>query len=697
MVKPPSGAATLHTGSSGKSFKLKECVIPANPDGDLLDRLLAVRGVTDEERTIFLEPNFETGLHDPFLLKDMDKTVDRILRAIRDKEHILIYSDYDADGLPGASIFHDFFRTIAYPHVSFFQPDRHVDGFGVHAHILDEYLGKTADGAEAVDSSGFPIATATLMITIDCGIADVKPVSELSARTNQPGRAPLDIIITDHHLPGPELPAAFAIVNPKRADCEYPEKMLCGAGVAYKIVCALVSQMEKGAAKSASNASAEQSDDNAEKQIANPIFPSGYTKWLLDLVGIATMSDMVPLKGENRLLAYYGLLVLRKTRRPGIISLCRTNMLEPKNIVEDDIAFTIAPRINVASRLAHPKMAFDLLTSSSFDAAMRMAKDLNNINARRKTMVAQIMKQAHAKLREKARDDSLGKSLANLSVIVIGNPDWKPPVLGLVATQIIKAYNKPTFVWGRDESGAYKGSARSTPQIDIVRLMYSVPDEVFINKGGHAQSGGFCVHPDHIFNFEEAMLEAYKKVYAGASDNADGDAAQTKLGHNVQVSTGDAPADSADPADATDAGICHEVDAIIDVNDINERTFALIEKLSPYGVGNEKPLFAIKNFHIKNARLFGKTGEHLELEHGNARAMDQDNYANGYGMGIGSVKAIQFFFADNKSDADSDADVPAVDPLEILRSNSHKALIGHIEKNQFRGANDIRIRLVDVV
>lgn len=676
MVKSPSDVATLHIGSSGKSFKLKECAIPANPDGNLLDRLLAVRGVTDEERAIFLEPNFETGLHDPFLLKDMDKTVDRILRAIRDKEHILIYSDYDADGLPGASIFHDFFRTIAYPHVSFFQPDRHVDGFGVHAHILDEFLGKTADDAEAIDSSGFAVVPATLMITIDCGIADVEPVRLLSAKTTVPGREPLDIIITDHHLPGPVLPAAYAIVNPKRADCEYPEKMLCGAGVAYKIVCALVSQMEK-----------DQAENKSDATLAAP-FPSGYTKWLLDLVGIATMSDMVPLKGENRLLAYYGLLVLRKTRRPGIISLCRTNMLEPKNIVEDDIAFTIAPRINVASRLAHPKMAFDLLTSSSFDGAMRMAKDLNNINARRKTMVAQIMKQAHAKLREKARDNSLGKSLGNLPVIVIGNPDWKPPVLGLVATQIIKAYNKPTFVWGRDESGAYKGSARSIPQIDIVRLMYSVPDEVFINKGGHAQSGGFCVHPDHIFNFEEAMLEAYKKVYGGASDNAGGDADQTKLGHNVQVSPDDAPAD---------AGICHEVDAIIDVNDINERTFSLIEKLSPYGVGNEKPLFAIKNFYIKNARLFGKTGEHLELEHGNAGAVDQDNYANGYGMGIGSVKAIQFFFADNKSDADSDTDAPAADPLEILRSNSHKALIGHIEKNQFRGANDIRIRLVDVV
>jgi single-stranded-DNA-specific exonuclease len=608
-----------------KSYKLKSCPIDANPDGDLLERLLAVRGIGDAERDIFLKPDFETGLHDPFLLKDMDRTVERIIKAIHNKEHILIYSDYDADGLPGASIFHDFFKTISYPHVSFFQPDRHVDGFGVHAHLLDEYLGKVAEGVEVVDATGKKLAPATLMITIDCGISDVEPVRVLSEN------GLLDVIVTDHHLPGPVLPAAYAIVNPKRADCEYPEKMLCGSGVAYKIVCALVSKM-----------------DNA--------FPAGYTKWLLDLVGIATMSDMVPLRGENRLLAYYGLMVLRKTKRPGIISLCRSNMLEPRNIVEDDIAFTIAPRINVASRLAHPKMAFDLLTSGSFDEASRIAKDLNNINNRRKTMVAQIMKQAHAKVREMQ---------SSKPILVIGNPDWKPPVLGLVATQLIKAYGKPTFVWGRDDSGSYKGSARSTANIDIVQLMYAVPDEVFINKGGHAQSGGFCVHPDHIFGFDEAMQKACEKVYGVV----------TKLSPNVTV-----------PSTTVETGMCHEVDAIIDVKDINAKMFSIIEKLAPYGVGNEKPLFAIKNFHIKNARLFGKTGEHLELEHS-----DWDS---------GQVKAIQFFYTEGttkKVGEVTSLDELKEDPLFALKQNTHKAIIGHIEKNQFRGASDIRVRIVDVV
>ncbi len=646
-----------------KAFKLKPNLIDANPDGDLLERMLAVRGIGDAERDIFLRPDFEAGLHDPFLLKDMDRTVDRIMRAIQAGEHILVYSDYDADGLPGASIFHDFFKTISYPHVSFFQPDRHVDGFGVHAHLLDEYLGKVADGAEAVDSTGKKIVPATLMITIDCGIADVEPVRILSESGS------LDVIVTDHHLPGPVLPAAYAIVNPKRADCEYPEKMLCGAGVVYKIVCALVSRM-----------------DNA--------FPAGYTKWLLDLVGIATMSDMVPLRGENRLLAYYGLMVLRKTKRPGIISLCRTNMLEPRNIVEDDIAFTIAPRINVASRLAHPKMAFDLLTSGSFDDASRIAKDLNNINNRRKTMVAHIMKQAHAKVREKQADqykDAVAKGERDVPIagrvadrfpiLVVGSPDWKPPVLGLVATQLIKAYGKPTFVWGRDDAGAYKGSARSTPDIDIVKLMYAVPNEVFINKGGHAQSGGFCVHPDHIFYFDRSMQDAYSSVYgSGAGSANDG------------------------TESATGQGICHEVDAIIDVRDVNARTFALIEKLSPYGVGNEKPLFAIRNFHIKNARLFGKTGEHLELEHGDmGSGSDGSGDSNGYGYGVsgsGSVKAIQFFYTEGKSgkaDAVSESDGLIQDPLLALKENKHTVIIGHIEKNQFRGASDIRVRIVDIV
>lgn len=349
-------------------------------------------------------------------------------------------------------------------------------------------------------------------------------------------------------------------------------------------------------------------------------------------------------------------------------------MLEPKNIVEDDIAFTIAPRINVASRLAHPRMAFDLLTATSFDGAMRIAKDLNNINNRRKTMVAQIMKQAHAKVRE--------SKLNQDPVLVIGNPDWKPPVLGLVATQLIKAYGRPTFVWGRDDSGAYKGSARSTPDIDIVQLMYTVPDEVFINKGGHAQSGGFCVHPDHIFDFDNAMQTAFAKIYGakvetGINAEVEGGDASNELGRNVQVSS-------------THGKVCHLVDAIISVNDINPRTFAMIEKLSPYGVGNEKPLFAITDFHIKNARLFGKTGEHLELEHG-----DWDN---------GQVKAIQFFYTEgsSKSGSKKPEDITSLDdlkqdPLLALKQNTHKAIIGCIEKNQFRGANEIRLRIIDMV
>lgn len=671
MVKSPHMTSPGSIGiAAQKTYKLKSCLIEANPDGDLLERLLAVRGIGEAERETFLKPDFETGLHDPFLLKDMDRTVDRVLRAISAGEHILIYSDYDADGLPGASVFHDFFKTISYPHVSFFQPDRHVDGFGVHAHLLDEYIGKPAAGAEAVDTGGHVLPPATLMITIDCGISDVEPVRILSEGGS------LDVIVTDHHLPGPVLPAAYAIVNPKRADCEYPEKMLCGAAVAYKIVCALVSKMDDSG-KSGEEILA--GNIGSEASAPSATFPAGYTKWLLDLVGIATMSDMVPLRGENRLLAYYGLLVLRKTKRPGIISLCRTNMLETRNIAEDDIAFTIAPRINVASRLAHPKMAFDLLTSGSFDDAMRIAKDLNNINNRRKTMVAQIMKQAHAKVREMQAGQNKAANLAaeagmaadQFPILVIGNPDWKPPVLGLVATQLIKAYGKPTFVWGRDDSGAYKGSARSTPEIDIVKLMYAVPDEVFINKGGHAQSGGFCVHPDHIFQFDEAMQKAYDDVY-GAEDE--------------EKEEGGAVRNSA-------SGFCHEVDAILDVRDINAKTFAMIEKLSPYGIGNEKPLFAIKNFNIKGARLFGKTGEHLELEHG-----DRDR---GYDMsGHGSVKAIQFFYAEGKSskrDVVAGLDELVQDPLLALKENTHKAIIGHIEKNQFRGASDIRIRIVDVV
>ncbi|MFM2383760.1 MAG: single-stranded-DNA-specific exonuclease, single-stranded-DNA-specific exonuclease [Candidatus Parcubacteria bacterium] len=579
---------------------------------NLLEHLLAIRGIEGEDRDIFLSPDFETNVHDPFLLKDMQKVVDRILSAIEAGEKILIYSDYDADGLPGAAIAHDFFTTLGYEHVAYITPDRHVDGFGVHSHIARTYI-----------EEGY-----TLIITIDCGIADSAVAAEIKQLYPQ-----VDIIISDHHLPGAVLPDVFAIINPKQADCMYPEKMLCGAAVMWKIVHAIILHMrETGHTSSAQ-------------------FKNGYEKWLLDLAGMATLSDMVPLRGENRVLAYYGLIVLRKTKRPGLQALCTTNNLELYNIVEEDITFTLSPRINVASRLAEPKLAFNLLTAKNYDDAVLIAKELNQINTKRKTMVAQTVKQAMKLISEKYPDTS------KVPLLVLGNPDWKPPILGLVATHITKHIPKPVWVWGRSDDGVLKGSIRSVEGFDVVEIMSHTPSELFINKGGHAMSGGFAIDSDCIHNLEKELVCAYEKVHG----------VHEPLAHSSINEHGENQGEF-----YTEQGISQEIektyyiDAELQPVDIHSGTYGIISKLAPFGVDNEKPLFAITGVSIKGMKFFGKTKEHLEVDCGN-------------------FKAIQFF------------STYAEDQFEDMKKKAKVTLIGHIEKNQFRGATDIRLRLVDIV
>ncbi len=570
-----------------------------NKGDSLLEHLLAVRGIDSmEAKEHFLSPNFEAGIHDPFLLKDMQRVVDRIMQAIDSDEKILIYSDYDADGLPGSAIMHDLFNTIGYTNVSYITPDRHTDGFGLHTHIVSPFI-----------QSG-----TTLIMTIDCGIADISVTSELAQKYPV-----VDIIITDHHLPAAELPNVFAILNPKQADCNYPEKMLCGAGVVWKLVSALVWHVKK---------------------IHHPVgekIKNGYEKWLLDLAGMATLSDMVPLKGENRIIAYYGLIVLRKTKRPGLRALCTTNNLELYQIVEEDVTFTLSPRINVASRLANPKLALDVLTTKDYDRAITLAKELNQINTKRKTMVAQTVKQAMKLIVEKY------PSLDDIPLLVLGNPDWKPPILGLVATHIIKHIPKPVWIWGRSDDGILKGSIRSVSDIDVVHIMSFTKDGLFINKGGHAMSGGFSILQDKVFELETSLVEAYEQAYRkrGNSDEA-------VLKHdNVDTAT-------------------YFVDAELLPADIHAETHKIVSKLAPFGVENEKPLFAITDVVIQNIAFFGKTKEHLQLD-------------------CGHFKAIQFFATLTQEQCDS------------LRKTKSVTLIGHVEKNQFRGASDIRIRLVDIV
>lgn len=510
-----------------KSYVLREPIPPAesealSPYPEFLRELLVSRGVkTKEEADAFLSPSYDDHTHDPFLIAGMERAVTRILDGIKNNERITIYSDYDHDGIPGGVILHDFFKKITYKNFTNYIPHRYTEGYGLNREAI-----------EALKEEG-----TTLIITVDCGISDVEPVK----RANELG---VDVIVTDHHLAQETVPPAFVVLNSKQDHCEYPFSMLCGAAVAFKLVQALIAK-------------------------GNFEITPGWEKWQLDLVGLSTIADMVPLQGENRVLARFGLTVLRKTRRPGLLKLMRKMRINPRNLTEDDIGFMIAPRINAASRMGDPRLAFNLLTSTDEEGkGEAYADELEKLNNARKGVVASMVKEMKHTLHERKPTPS---------VIVLGNPSWRPGLLGLAANNIMEEHTRPVFLWGREGGESLKGSCRSDGSVDVVKLMSSVPSGVFVEFGGHALSGGFTVYPEKVHYLEEHLSNAYEKT-------------------KEHVPNETIPLDKKIPIDAVDWSFAQ-----------------MLSLLSPFGIDNPKPLFLFENEHVHKVRPFGKTKEHIEF------------------------------------------------------------------------------------
>ena len=573
----------------------------------LTAQLLHNRGIkTKKEAEAFLRPDFVNHLHDPFLLPDMKKTVGRILKAFENNERIGIWSDYDADGIPGGALLHDFFKLVGFDNFINYIPDRHLEGYGLNNEGIEEL---SRDGVK-------------LLITIDCGIRNHKEIDYAK-------KIGMEVIITDHHEPHfakasrgkpatDDLPTAYAVVNPKRANSKYPEKILCGSGVVWKLIEAILKTLRNGAPTLRSG----------QIQVPKP----GFEKWLLDLVGLATLSDMVPLVGENRALAHFGLSVLRKSRRPGLSRLFSTVRINKNNISEDDITFMITPRINAASRMGHPRDAFKLLTATDEAEAEIHAKHLDNINNERKGAVASIVKEAKKKIKEKF------ESFGEKPIIFLGNPDWRPALLGLVANSIAEEYNRPVFLWGRakDESTSVeaekilKGSCRSDGLTNLVALMGRAGGH-FIEFGGHKLSGGFSVSHEKIHTLEDALIEA---------------SIETRLNDSVgQVL----------------------VDAELSLKDISEDSVSEILSLAPFGMGNEKPLFIFRDILPEKINRFGKAKEHLSI-----------NLRDGGSI----IRAISFFTSPDQFG-------------DSLKEGIKTNIVANIEKSFYNGSVEIRLRIVD--
>lgn len=489
--------------------------------GPYLSQLLYNRGLTTHrEADTFLAPSYESQLHDPFLLHGMEAAVERILTAIKNNDRVVIYSDYDCDGIPGAVVLHDFFRAVGFQNFYNHIPHRHYDGFGL-----------SVAGVEKLSETEKP----RLIITIDCGTTDIEAV----AKAKELG---IDVIITDHHEPKELLPAAVAVVNPK-VGTTYPFTGLCGAGVVFKLVSALIAR--GGFA----------------------ILP-GQEKWWLDMVGIATIADMVPLRDENRVFAHFGLMVLRKSRRPGLQQLLRKQKASQQHLTEDDIGFTIGPRINAASRMDNPEDAFFLLSTTDEGEAGARVDHLERLNLERKTTVASMTKELHKRLE---------LITERPPIFVMGNPDWRPSLVGLAANKLAEEHNRPAFLWGRDGNGVYKGSARAGGGLSVVAIMNAAP-ELFTEFGGHHASGGFTVRPERIHTFAEELVSAYER-----------------LGTAARVEE------------------LWQVDLELTLDTITSELLRAQRQCGPFGCDNPKPLYLVKDVRPKEVSIFGKTKEHTKL------------------------------------------------------------------------------------
>lgn len=480
----------------------------------LLSTLLTNRGITtDIDREKFLNPRY-TDMYDPYLMHDMDRAVARIARAVEQGEKICIYSDYDADGIPGNVILHDFFAKIEYKNIIKYIPHRHTEGYGLHI-----------DALESLAEQGVQ-----LIITVDLGITAVDECT----RAAELG---MEIIITDHHEPLERLPACYAIVNPKLGS--YPDRMLCGAGVAFKLVQALCKHYE---------------------------ITDGWEKRLLDMAGLSTLSDMVPLLNENRVIAYGGMKFLAKSPRPGLQALYSNAGLDTMYMTETDVVFSITPRLNAASRMDHGDLAFEVLATRNHHMAVVAAEHISLLNDKRKKIVSDIMKKID-------QEDH-----ANSSVIIIGHESYNAGILGIVAGKVLEKYNKSVFVWGGSDGTCVKGSVRGNGTMSVVDMM-SRCAELLEHFGGHHDAGGFSVLLENKDQFFSAL-------------------------QNIEITHDDVPA-----GDST--GISYDAELSLDT--VTDDYYQAIRKLAPFGMGNPEPVFLFRDIEVVTIKQFGKTGEHFEM------------------------------------------------------------------------------------
>ncbi len=504
---------------------------------NLFERILEHRGITGEVKERFLFPKYELR-HDPFLLPDMQRAVDRLVAAHTLQERITIYGDYDIDGLTATTVLLDAFKQFGFNEVEAFIPNRFTEGYGL-----------TVDAIERIAATG-----TQLIITVDCGSLSHKEI----ARANELG---VDVIVTDHHNVAAQQPSAVAVINPKRLLQDYPTEYdhyslrnhsslqgkiypfldLPGVGVAFKLVQAL--------------------------QTVLPGLAPGHEKWLLDLVALGTVCDVVTLVDENRTHVYWGLQVLAKTRRPGLKALMAVAGVRPETVNARSLGFGLGPRMNASGRLETAQYALDMLVAEDPMEALRLARQLDDMNQARRRDQDEILKEALVQA-EHYHDNP---------VLVVSAPGWNHGIVGIVAAKLLEKFQKPTFVLAEHGDEA-KGSARSYGDFSAADAIRSA-DDIISKGGGHKLAAGVTLPVSHVDAFRRRVNEYY---------------ASLALGEQATLLLPRADADAQ----------LHEV-----TSELLEQ-FALLE---PFGSGNPQPVLRSPSLKVIAVRRMGSDGQHVKL------------------------------------------------------------------------------------
>ena len=499
--------------------------------------LLIQRGVeTYEQARTFFRPSL-SDLHNPYLMKDMDKAVSRIEKAIKNGENILVFGDYDVDGTTAVSLVSSYLKSF-YPNVATYIPDRYDEGYGI-----------SYKGIDYADDNGI-----SLIIALDCGIKSIDHVAYANAKN-------IDFIICDHHRPGDELPNAVAVLDPKRSDCFYPYDELCGCGVGFKLIQALA--------------------ENRNQTIDDLIV-------YLDLVATAIAADIVPMTGENRVLAKFGLEVINSNPRPGFKALIQN--VKKKVLTITDVVFIIAPRINAAGRIKHGNEAVALLTEFNLEQAEIFASEIEQYNADRKDLDKQITIEALSQIEQNNEKEKF--------TTVVYHENWHKGVIGIVASRLTETYYRPTIVFTKS-GDKLAASARSVKDFDVYNALEACAEHLE-QFGGHMYAAGMTLKEENYQNFKNAFEAEVQKTI---------------------------PPDLLIPEISADAEI--------DFADINPKLIRILSQFEPFGPQNMTPTFMTKNIKDTGyAKPLGKDDEHLKL-------FIKQNNSEGFGaIGFGLGKKL---------------------------------------------------------